>query len=274
MNDIVFDAANNTTTTVVYGPVESIIFKMWTAIAITLLVVVIRIILARFITALMNRGRISAGTKSTLIRLIDVISIFIILVAFLELVVTAYMLVVTVALLIIASIILFFYELREFLAYINLQLLRHIHGRTYEFKLPHHDKPVYGRIISIEPLNSTIEDIYGRRIYVSNTLLVNSIMTEYIPSIQLLIKLSHAEGDPMTVVNDVIDSIKRLELSVFRIDEKKIVIRRIGGGEVSIIIRAFPTSLPVRLSDLLRLVEKINKSLAKYNPVIQFLEQY
>ncbi len=269
---------NNTTTPLGnithHGPIETALFSMWTAILITLLVVVVRIILARFITALMNRGRISAGTKATLIRLIDIITVFVILVAFLELVVTFNILILTITLLILASLVLFFYELREFLAYINLQLLRHLHGRNYEIKLPHHDKPIYGRIMSIEPLNSIIEDIYGRRIYVSNSLLVNSIMIEYVPSIQLLIKLSHAEGDPMTVVRDVIELIKRLDLGIFRIDEKKIMIKRIGGGEVVLIVRAYPSSLPIRLTDLVKLADTINKSLSKYNPVIEFIGTY
>lgn len=266
------NTTNTTTTPFSIGVIEQIFFDLLTPVLIMLLIGLIYLVITRFLTALMNRGRISASTKATLSRLIGIISVFTIIVVFLQVIVSIELLVITIAILAFVSILIFFYELREFIAYINLQLLRHLHGRNYEIKLPYHEKPIYGRIVNIEPLSSTIEDIYGRRIYVANSLLVNSVMKEYIPSIQLRIRLSHAEGDPFTVVKDITDSIKAIDLGIFRLDEKKIIIEKIGGGEVVTRINAYPTSLPIRLTDLVKLADSLNKSLTKYNPIIEFID--
>ncbi len=265
-------AVNNTTSLMGYGSIENILFGLQTAIIITLLVVLARIVLVRFLGALMSRGRISAATKATLTRLIDIITIFTVIIAFLEFFVSVQLLIITIAVFILISFLLFYYELREFVAYINLQLLRHLHGRNYEIKLPHHESPIYGRIVAIEPLTSIIEDIYGRRIYVSNTMLVNSVMKEYIPSIQLRVKLSYSNDDPMNVIKNITSSFKMLELGIFRIDEKKLIIEKISGDEIVARINAYPTSLPIRLTDLVKLANSINKSLSKYNPVIEFVD--
>jgi hypothetical protein len=250
--------------------VENILFQLETPILITLLLIITRIILVRFLGALMSRGRISAPTKATLSRLIDLIVVFTTIVVFLEVVVSMEVLVLTVAVIIIIIFLLFYYELREFLAYINLQLQRHLHGRSYEFLLPNHPQPVYGRIISIEPLSSIIEDIYGRRIFVSNTLLVNGIIREYIPAVELRLTLHHRASSPEEVISDIASSIRELKLGIFRIDDKKIFVEKYGAQEAIVRIRAHPTSLPIRISDLAKIVESINKSLEKYDPIIEF----
>ncbi|RLG90289.1 MAG: hypothetical protein DRO16_02485, partial [Thermoprotei archaeon] len=58
----------------------------------------------------------------------------------------------------------------------------------------------------------------------------------------------------------------------FRIDEKKLIIDKIGRGEVIARINAYPLAIPIRLTDLIKLAESLSKSLAKYNPVIEFME--
>ncbi len=264
--------AGNNTGFLGFTSVEQLLFSLQTAIIITLLVILLRIVLVRFLAALMSRGRISAATKATLSRLIDIVAVFTVITAFLEVFVSIQILVITIAVFILISFLLFYYELREFVAYINLQLLRHLHGRNYEIKLPHHDTPVYGRIVAIEPLTSIIEDIYGRRIYVSNSMLVNSIVKEYIPSVKLRVRLTSRQGDPSSVIRDVTESIKSMDLGVFRIDEKKIVIEKIGGRELVARMNVYPMSLPIRLTDLVKLAEKINRTLHEYEPIIEFID--
>ncbi len=251
---------------------EQLLFKFQSVILVIIILVLMRILLVRFLTSLMNRGVVSASTKNTISRFIDVIVIFIILVTVLNVFVPPDIVVIAVSIFIVSSFILFFYEIREFVAYINLQLLRHIKGKSYEIRLPSHAAPVYGRIIDVEPMVSTLEDIYGKRIYIANSLLVNAIIKEYVPSVQLRIKLNTGEIDPLKVVDDLIKSIEEIDLGIFRIDSKKIMIEKIGVGEVVARIRAYPVSTPIRLSDLVRLANEINKSLIKYNPEIEFIE--
>lgn len=252
--------------------IENILFSLQSTIIISLLAILIRFIINRFLSVLFDRGAITIGTKSTIMRFVDVIVVLVILVAFLQALVAPPIVVYAVLVFATITITLFYYELREFVAYINLQLIRHIRGRNYEIYLPNHAKPIYGRIVSIELMNTIVEDMYGRRIYIANSLLVNAIIKEYVPVIQLRLRLSHAEGDPIKVIEDVTASIKSIDIGVFRLDEKKILIDKIGGGEVVARINAYPLSIPIRLTDLVKLADMLSKSLAKYNPVIEFME--
>ncbi|OYT37824.1 MAG: hypothetical protein B6U89_06765, partial [Desulfurococcales archaeon ex4484_58] len=167
---------------------------------------------------------------------------------------------------------LFYYELREFLAYINLQLLRHLRGKTFEIYLPSHSKPIYGRIINIDLLNSTIEDIYGRRIYVSNSLLLNSILREHIPSIQLKITLNDIGDKVQDVLSNILSSFKEIDTGIFRIDDRKVSIERVSSNQISFKLVINPTSTPIRVSDLLSFTNTLNNLLSKYKPVIEVIE--
>ncbi|ABN70196.1 hypothetical protein Smar_1100 [Staphylothermus marinus F1] len=252
--------------------IEGILFSLQSALIVTLLVVLVRFIINRFLTVLFDRGVITISTKSTVMRFVDLSAILVILVAFLQALVSPPIVIYAVLVFAFIAITLFYYELREFVAYINLQLIRHMRGRNYEIYLPNHHKPIYGRIVSVELTNTIIEDIYGRRIYVSNSSLTNAIIKEYVPVIQLRLKLSHAEGDPIKVIEDITASLREIDTGIFRLDDKKILIDRIGGGEVIARINAYPLSIPLRFSDLVKLADLLSKSLAKYNPIIEFIE--
>ncbi|MCD6301201.1 MAG: hypothetical protein J7L82_03925 [Staphylothermus sp.] len=252
--------------------IENLLYSLRSAIIIVLLVILIRFIIGRLLTVLFDRGIITLGTRSTIMRFVDVVAVLVVITAFLQSLVAPPVVLYTLAIFTLLSSVLFFYEIREFIAYINLQLIRHIRGRNYEILLPNHNKPIYGRIVSVELMNTIIEDVYGRRIYVANSLLVNAIIKEYVPVIQLRIKLSHAEGDPIRVIEDVADSLRKVDIGVFRLDEKKLIIDKIGRGEVIARINAYPLAIPIRLTDLIKLADSLSKSLAKYNPVIEFME--
>ncbi len=252
--------------------VEQFLYSLQSAIIITLLAILVRFIINRFLNVLFDRGTMTLCTKSTSMRFVDILVILIILVAFLQALVAPPIVVYAVLVFTVIAVTLFYYELKEFVAYINLQLIRHIRGRNFEIYLPNHNRPIHGRIISVELMNTIIEDMYGRRIYVSNSQLVNAIIKEYVPVIQLRLRLSHAEGDPIRVIEDVMNSIRNIDTGVFRLDEKKLIIDRIGGGEVVARINAYPLSIPIRLTDLVKLADALSKGLAKYNPVIEFIE--
>ena len=158
------------------------------------------------------------------------------------------------------------------MAYINLQLLRHLRGRTYEIHLPFHDKPLYGRITHIDLLGSTIEDVQGRRIYVSNYLLMNSILREHVPTLSLKIALKTNGREPLQVFNELVNRIKNVDTKIFRIDDKRISIVRMDSNDLELVVNAYPAVIPLRNIDILELTNTIHNSLKDYEPRIEILE--
>ncbi len=252
--------------------IEYWLYTLQPALIIIVLVLLLRFILNRILLSLAERGTLTLTTKATIMRFIDVIVFFIIVVVTLQVVIAPYQVLIAVSILVILGLFLFFYELREFMAYINLQLLRHLRGKTFEILLPQHSKPIYGRIIKIDLLSSTIEDIYGRRIHVSNTLLMNAILREHIPSIMLRITLRNIGENVTNTLNSLIDNMKEVDIKLFRIDERKISIEKMSGDELVFKLIVYPTVTPVRVSDIVNLINRLTNIMRTYNPVIEVLE--
>lgn len=252
--------------------IESLLHSFQPAIIVIVTVLLMRLILNKIFNSLAERGTLTITTKVTIMRFIDIIVFFTIVIAFLQVVIAPYQVLVAVSIIVVLSLFLFFYELREFMAYINLQLLRHLRGKTFEILLPYHIKPIYGRIASIDLLSSTIEDIYGRRIHVSNSLLMNAILREHIPSIMLRITLKSNINDVSELLNNIVKSLKEIDIRLFRIDERKISIEEISNNEFIFKLIVYPTVTPVRISDIANLINRLITLMRSYNPEIKVIE--
>ncbi len=252
--------------------IEVFIQTLQPAIIVVLMVLLLRFILNRIFTSLAERGTLTISTKATIMRFVDIAVFFIIIVAVLQILVAPYQVLLAVSILVLLASFLFFYELCEFLAYINLQLLRHLRGRTFEIYLPNHSKPIYGRIVNIDLLSSTIEDIYGRKIHVSNSLLMNSVLREHIPSIMLKITLRNVSEDPSNLLLNLMNSLRELDAKVFRIDEKKLALEKVGSDSLTFKLIVYPTATPVRIGDIVNLVKMLNMMMNKYDPLIEVVE--
>ncbi len=252
--------------------IENALQIMQPIIVTIIVILLLRFILNKILSSLTERGTLTITTKATIMRFVDIIVGFIIILVVLQALIQPYQVFVVVAILLFISFFLFYYELREFVAYINLQLLRHLRGRTFEIRLPNHEKPVYGRIVNIELLNSTIEDIYGKRIYVSNSLLVNAVLREHIPSIELRITLHKLGPELASALENILGSLREIDTGIFRIDTKKISIEKVSRNSITFRLIVFPTSTPIRISDLLNFIELLNNLLNKYEPSIEVIE--
>lgn len=237
-----------------------------------ILIVIIRFIINYIISSLVERGKVTYVTRSIFMRTIDLILLFIAISIILHTFFAPYQIFIALTVLIIVLAILFLYELREFIAYINLQLMRRISGRVYEIHLPNHNKPIYGKIVSINPLETVIEDLYGRRIHVSNSLLMNSILREHVYSITLKITLRDLGEKPVEELNRIIKVIRNIESKVFRIDERKVLINEISSDKCVLKIIANPIVTPIRTIDLIELIERLNSNLSNYKPIVELVE--
>ncbi|MET1159841.1 MAG: hypothetical protein ABWW65_02660 [Thermoprotei archaeon] len=251
---------------------ETIIEMLQPTLITIFAVLLFRFILGRILYSLAERGTITIAIRATIIKAIDVVVFFIIVVSVLRLIATPYEVAIAVTLIAVFGFFIFYYELREFLAYVNLQLLRHLRGKTFEIYFPHHSRPVFGRIVNIELLNTTIEDVYGKKVYVSNSLLLNAVLKDYLPSITLRIRLEGFNESPSVVLENAIKAIKELESKIFRIDERRVSIESMGLNKIVFRLTLYPPTTPVRISDLVDFIRKINETLNKYNPIIEIIE--
>ncbi|RLG84582.1 MAG: hypothetical protein DRO40_00900 [Thermoprotei archaeon] len=250
------------------------IFTQYSNIFITIIIMVFaRILIVRLINSLFERGVFSVGTRVILIRIIDTAVIMIILATILHQLAATYATYIVIAVFAAMVLVLFFYEIKEFTAYISLQLIKHIKGRNLEIYLPGHTKPIYGKVISIDPLFSTIEDIFGNKIHVVNSLLVNAIVKEHTPSIILRLTLRPTANtklyDLIKRVHTVFDESR---IPVFRIHENQIEISKIQGNVIVLNLNVTPISMPIRVSDMIRLINHLMVALKEYDPEIEIVK--
>lgn len=253
--------------------IEKVLIEYSWFIIVLLLIIVSRILLTRIINILYERGIFSFGTKAMLTRIIDTIMIIVVIIAFLQLFqasIIGYLVMIIFAAMIIT---LFFYEIREFTAYVSLQLLRHIKGRILEIHIPGHNQPIYGKIISTDPMSSIIEDIYGNKYFVANSVLVNALVKEKQPTIRLRVTLTKKNGISLKeLIENIVSIFSSSSLPTFSLGEEQVEIVKINGDNVTLDIHVKPTNTPIRSTDMIKLMEILGTRLKDYNVSIELLK--
>ncbi len=254
--------------TLSFAGFEEKIIYVFIFIAVVLL---IRYLISWFVSTLRQRGLISASTKSMLIRILDLLVIIVVILGVVESVtasLTPYIVVIALGIMLF---VLFYYEIREFTAFITIQLQRYARGTWIEVHLPGQIKPLRGRIVEIEPFNSVLEDLYGNRVYMANSVLVKALIREYTPCVSMRISIDQPEN---ITLDDMLQLIKEaVRGTPFRMDESRVPINSIGGNRLTFTLRLIPLSTPVRSSDLYKMMRKISNMLSRYNPYIEIIER-
>jgi len=233
-------------------------------------VILIRYLVAWFVSTLMNKGIISLSTKSVIVRVLDLTVIITIILGVVESLtasLTPYIIVLTLAIMLF---ILFYYEIREFTAFITMQLQKYARGAWIEAYLPGITLPVRGRIVEIDPFSSIIEDLHGNQIYVANSILVNSLIKEYRPLVTMRISLDIPAA---TTIDDLLDKVKSIiSETPFRLDESRIPLNSLEQNRLTLSLRLVPLSTPIRSNDLFKIMKRISNVLADYNPSVNIAE--
>lgn len=149
-------------------------------------------------------------------------------------------------------------------------MLKHVKGRYVELYIPGFTQPINGKVVDLTPLTSVVEDIFGNKIYVPNTLLVNSVIKEHNPCITVRIILHTNNSNGLdSIFNEVKTALKNVDLGPFRFNESYITIRSLRSESLTVDIRLSALSLPVRNPDLLRILNQLSKALSNYEPVLE-----
>ncbi|MEM0025486.1 MAG: hypothetical protein QXV93_01310 [Zestosphaera sp.] len=264
------------------GPLENISLGLPLSfqdfILIIILVVVavaLRFIFSWLLTNIAKRGVISQGTRILVTRIVDIVIAVMILIGVVGIVTASLVPYVVVFVIAILSLLLFYNEVREFSAYINIQLMRLKRNPWVEVYLPGIDKPLTCRILDISPFNTTLEDVFGNKIYVPNTVLSNSVYRARQPHVVMRLGLSVIHGlastgdfDCSKIVNKVSDVARDM---LFRVEAENTLLRMVDPQRVEIMVSLVPAKLPIRASDITRLTTKLSEALKDYKPEIEIV---
>ncbi len=233
-------------------------------------VVLIRYLVAWFVSTLMNKGIISLSTKSVIVRVLDITVIILIILGVVESFtasLTPYIVVLVIGIMLF---VLFYYEIREFTAFITMQLQKYARGTWIEAYLPGISTSVRGRIVEIDPFSSIIEDLHGNQLYIANSILVNSLIKEYRPLVTMKVSLDLPSD---VTLDSVLERVKNvIEETPFRLDESRIPLNSLSKGRLTFTLRLIPLSTPVRTTDLFKAMKRISNVLSEYNPSINIVE--
>lgn len=256
----------------------SLPFSIQELLSIVLLIGValaIRFVFSWLISGISRRGVISAGTKALVTRVMDIAIVVMILIGVVGTLTASLVPYVVVFVIAVLSLLLFYNEVREFSAYINIQLMRLRRNPWVEIFLPGIDKPITCRIIDISPFNTTLEDVFGNKIYVPNTVLSNSVYRARQPHVVLRIGLSLIHGIASTGnfdCNRVVGVVGEIAGGMlFRIETEGTILRVIDPQRAEITVNLVPAKLPIRATDITRLITRLSQELKDYRPEIEIV---
>lgn len=245
-------------------------------IAILIVVAVtVRFVFSWLIANIAKRGVISSGTRILITRIVDIVVVVMILIGVVGIVTASLVPYVVVFVIALLSLLLFFNEVKEFSAYINIQLMRLRRNPWVEVYLPGIDKPLTCRILDISPFNTTLEDVFGNKIYVPNTVLSNSVYRARQPHVVVRLELSVIHGLASTgdfecskVISEVSEIARDL---LFRVETESTLLRMISSQKAEIVVSLVPAKLPIRASDITRLTTRLSEALKDYKPEIEIV---
>ncbi|MGC8975436.1 MAG: hypothetical protein ACP5KB_04480 [Thermoprotei archaeon] len=262
------------------GPLENIFsslpltFQDFLMIVIMVVVAAtLRFVISWLIANIAKRGVISPGTKILITRIIDIVIIVMILIGVVSIVTASLVPYVVVFVIALLSLLLFYNEVKEFSAYINIQFMRLRKNPWVEVYLPGIDKPLTCRILDISPFNTVLEDVFGNKIYVPNTVLSNSVYRARQPHVVVRLGLSITHGIASTGDFDcgrIVSKVSEVARDVlFRVETESTLLRVISPQKAEIVVSLVPVKLPVRATDVTRLTTKLSEALKDYMPEIE-----
>ena len=239
------------------------------------IIVIIRYLIAWFVGTLASRGAISSSARAVIIKILDILVIISVATVTVHLITASLTPYIVTAIIGILVLVLFYHEIKEFTAFITVHLQHYARGSWVEIKIPNMNTSIKGKLVDIQPFNSIIEDIHGNRVYIANSLLVNSLIKEYRPNVLLKIQLSLNSGASNAGnLSDLISNKLReiVSNSPFRLDEDYLHVLSLNREVLVFTVRLIPFSTPVRTSDLLKVMTYIRDTLSEYSPNIEVSE--
>ncbi len=230
---------------------EEILWKALPAILILLALLVLRLLVNRLVGAMHARRVLSLSAKYILSKAIDYTIILVYLSCLLYMYLPAMPIVYVIGLVLATFIIIFFYDVREFLAYFYIMASKYPRGRPIVISIPKYGYRVFGRINEVHMHGAEVEDLYGNKIYIPNTLLAGSVTIETPALVSLRVKTLFTDRSRISEeISSLVDRIsKEVPQKIpFSLDKEGSCVEKIDvdKGEALLILRFKPLSLPIK----------------------------
>lgn len=251
--------------------VQRILLMLQVPLVIILTLIVVRILLKRVLDTLSIKRVLSIEAKEAIIRVLDIFIVITAFLMFLSQFVEVYSVLIAIGVIGLTIAIILFDRIRGFVIYIRLQADRRILNKPYMIILPGFSKSIYGRVISITSTYCTVEDVFGDRYIVPNTLIYNAILKPYTPYLTFRLKVKLPEGDS---VEQILEVVKNIRSDIFRVDERKCVIDKISKNYIELKIVVHPLSATIRPIDIQNFVVEQLRHFKDYITEIELLDVY
>ncbi|MCS7128629.1 MAG: mechanosensitive ion channel [Sulfolobales archaeon] len=249
---------------------EELLWRALPAILILLVLLVLRFLVNRFISAMHTRKVLSLSVKYILLKVVDYVIILVYLSCLLYIYLPTMPILYVVGLVSAAFILIFFYDVREFLAYFYIIASKYPRGRPVVISIPRYSYRVFGRVNEVHMHGAEVEDFYGNKIYIPNTLLASSITIETPVLVSLRVKALFTDRSRISEeISSLVDRMSK-EISQkipFSFDKESSYIEKIDvdRGEAMLILRFKPLSLPIKRSSTYELTKYI---ISNYGEVV------
>ncbi len=251
--------------------IQDLLSKLEVPIIIVLTLVIVRVLFKKLLDSLAMRGTISVTGKETVLRILDisiiVISFLVLVAQFIE-VHTALIAIAGLALVLVFMLI---DKIRGFIAYLSLQMDKKIMGKYFEIVLPGFKEPVYGRVAKISSSYCEIEDVFGEKYLIPNTVMYNAVLKPLTPTVVFDIRLKITGEEDL---RKLIELFKSFKPEVFRIDDRRTIIRHVGPSRFTIRIVAHPTGPSIRHIEIIDFMSELIGRFKEYDPEVRFVKVY
>lgn len=251
--------------------VQEVLAKLEVPIIIIATLLIFRVLLKKFLDSLSSRGSISSIAKESVLRILD---ISIIVISFLTLIgqfIEVHLAIIALGALSVLLVLMLVDRIRGFIAYLALQMDRKMLGRHYMILVNGLGKPIYGKVTNISTSHCVVEDIFGERYIIPNTLMYNAILKPHAVSLvfDVRVRLTGKED-----LSRLISLFRDLKSEVFRIDDKRSIIRYVGPRGFIVRIIVHPISSTIRQSDINDFIAEILEKFREYEIEVKFVEMH
>ncbi|MEZ0393565.1 MAG: hypothetical protein ABWK00_00740 [Desulfurococcaceae archaeon] len=233
-----------------------------------LALVIVGIVLKRILDAMSARRGFPAEVADLAMRLYEAASVVAFLLAAVLTFFPEYW---GMAALVIALLIAFFVlmagPLRAYTSFVSIRMSPGLRGRYYELLLPGHDRPVHGRIASVNSYYTSVQDALGREALVPNRLLAEAVLRPAQPALtyRLRVRLSSSSGalfDVEQIIREATRALEELEHPAIKRD-KRLLLSEVGEDFFELTVTVYPLSIPLRWSDVNDLSLSFYEALSK-----------
>ncbi|GEM_PF-1850889 len=251
---------NSTNTTSNQVPLLNVVlYNLLIVAAIALLVITVRFITGRLLKALVVRGVLSPRGREIVTRLIDLVGFFVVFsTTILLFSPQSWIVLVLIGVFALVVFIAMFDIIKPYIAGLAIQMSPIFKAKSLDIAIPGYNNIISGKLVKTDSQYLVIQDVFGNEYYVRNDIILHSIIRITPIYVRLVVEITYKEicKDLASKVSEIIQALGSLKTPLFK-EDIKVSLLEASSKRIIIGLKLHPMSLPIRQSDLLRVVNDI-----------------